>query len=148
MSSSPRPPWRGRTSSIFRASTTRSPPRAPTAPAHFGAIAVGFGRCFDVLEIPVAVAFEQRNGPDRALADLRQDVALLLIARARELRLKVIISSCFESDLGLNQLFHLAGEWAPEQAPGLDTRRWMAGNLLGDDGKPDLSRLEKLYYRD
>ncbi|WOE66025.1 o-succinylbenzoate synthase [Aeromonas allosaccharophila] len=71
-----------------------------------------------------------------------------LIARARELRLKVIISSCFESDLGLNQLFHLASEWAPEQAPGLDTRRWMAGNLLGDDGKPDLSRLEKLYYRD
>ena len=71
-----------------------------------------------------------------------------LIARARELRLKVIISSCFESDLGLNQLFHLAGEWAPEQAPGLDTRRWMAGNLLGEDGKPDLSRLEKLYYRD
>ena len=71
-----------------------------------------------------------------------------LIARARELRLKVIISSCFESDLGLNQLFHLAGEWAPEQAPGLDTRRWMAGNLLGDDGKPDLSRLEQLYYRD
>lgn len=54
-----------------------------------------------------------------------------LIARARELRLKVIISSCFESDLGLNQLFHLAGEWAPEQAPGLDTRRWMAGNLQG-----------------
>lgn len=71
-----------------------------------------------------------------------------LIARARELRLKVIISSCFESDLGLNQLFHLAGEWAPEQAPGLDTRRWMAGNLLGEDGKPDLSRLEQLYYRD
>ncbi|MEB8285420.1 o-succinylbenzoate synthase [Aeromonas veronii] len=71
-----------------------------------------------------------------------------LIARARELRLKVIISSCFESDLGLNQLFHLAGEWAPEQAPGLDTRRWMAGNLLGEDGKPDLRQLEKLYYRD
>ena len=71
-----------------------------------------------------------------------------LIVRARELRLKVIISSCFESDLGLNQLFHLAGEWAPEQAPGLDTRRWMAGNLLGENGKPELSRLEQLYYRD
>ncbi|MFB2865258.1 o-succinylbenzoate synthase [Aeromonas sp. MdU4] len=71
-----------------------------------------------------------------------------LIAQAHELRLKVIISSCFESDLGLNQLFHLAGEWAPEQAPGLDTRRWMAGNLLGDDGKPDLDQLEQLFYRD
>ncbi|MGL4250652.1 MAG: o-succinylbenzoate synthase [Aeromonas sp.] len=68
-----------------------------------------------------------------------------LVNRARELRLKVIISSCFESDLGLNQLFKLAGEWAPEQAPGLDTHRWMAGTLLGEDGKPDLGRLEQLY---
>ena len=71
-----------------------------------------------------------------------------LVAQAHKLRLKVIVSSCFESGLGLNQLFRLASEWAPEQAPGLDTRRWMAGDLLGEDGKPDLSRLEQLYYRD
>ncbi|MFQ2367892.1 o-succinylbenzoate synthase [Aeromonas enteropelogenes] len=71
-----------------------------------------------------------------------------LINRARELRLKVIISSCFESGLGLNQLFHLAGEWAPGQAPGLDTRRWMAADLLNEAGEPDTSALETLFYRD
>lgn len=71
-----------------------------------------------------------------------------LVNRARELRLKVIISSCFESSLGLNQLSRLAGEWAPEQAPGLDTRRWMAGDLLDSDGKPDVSQLTQLFLRD
>ncbi len=59
-----------------------------------------------------------------------------LVARARELRLKVIVSSCFESGLGLNQLFHLAGEWAPDQAPGLDTKRWLAADLLDATGNP------------
>lgn len=71
-----------------------------------------------------------------------------LVARARELRLKVIVSSCFESGLGLNQLFHLAGEWAPDQAPGLDTKRWLAADLLDATGKPDLSLLEPLFHRD
>ena len=60
----------------------------------------------------------------------------------------MIVSSCFESGLGLNQLFHLAGEWAPDQAPGLDTRRWLAADLLDATGKPDLSLLEPLFHRD
>ncbi|MFM4650648.1 o-succinylbenzoate synthase [Aeromonas bivalvium] len=71
-----------------------------------------------------------------------------LVARARALRLKVIVSSCFESGVGLNQLFHLAGEWAPDQAPGLDTRRWLASDLLGADGQPDPACLETLYLSD
>lgn len=71
-----------------------------------------------------------------------------LVARAHELRLKVIVSSCFESGVGLNQLFHLAGEWAPEQAPGLDTRRWLAADLLDAAGKPDPSLLEPLFHHD
>ncbi|MFC5706977.1 o-succinylbenzoate synthase [Aeromonas eucrenophila] len=71
-----------------------------------------------------------------------------LVARARELRLKVIVSSCFESGVGLGQLARLAGEWAPEQAPGLDTRRWMTGDLLDKQGQPDLSLLEPLFHRD
>ena len=49
-----------------------------------------------------------------------------LVARACELKLKVIVSSCFESGLGLGQLARLAGS-GPDQAPGLDTRRWLAG---------------------
>lgn len=71
-----------------------------------------------------------------------------LVARARELRLKVIVSSCFESGVGLGQLARLAGEWAPDQAPGLDTRRWMTGDLLDKQGQPDLSLLEPLFHRD
>jgi O-succinylbenzoate synthase len=71
-----------------------------------------------------------------------------LVARARELRLKVIVSSCFESGVGLGQLARLAGEWAPDQAPGLDTKRWLASDLLDTQGKPDLSLLEPLFHRD
>ncbi|MCS3461358.1 o-succinylbenzoate synthase [Aeromonas sp. BIGb0445] len=71
-----------------------------------------------------------------------------LVARARELRLKVIVSSCFESGVGLGQLARLAAEWAPDQAPGLDTRRWLASDLLGADGEPDPACLETLYLRD
>ncbi|HGY5237899.1 o-succinylbenzoate synthase [Aeromonas salmonicida] len=71
-----------------------------------------------------------------------------LVTRARELRLKVIVSSCFESGVGLGQLARLAGEWAPDQAPGLDTKRWLASDLLDTQGKPDLSLLEPLFHRD
>lgn len=71
-----------------------------------------------------------------------------LVTRARELRLKVIVSSCFESGVGLGQLARLAGEWAPDQAPGLDTRRWLARDLLDKQGQPDPSRMEPLFHRD
>jgi molybdopterin/thiamine biosynthesis adenylyltransferase len=71
-----------------------------------------------------------------------------LVARARELKLKVIVSSCFESGLGLGQLARLAGEWAPDQAPGLDTRRWLARDLLDKQGHPDPSRMAPLFHRD
>lgn len=71
-----------------------------------------------------------------------------LVARARELKLKVIVSSCFESGLGLGQLARLAGEWAPDQAPGLDTRRWLARDLLDKQGQPDPGRMDPLFHRD
>ncbi|MNM48806.1 o-succinylbenzoate synthase [compost metagenome] len=71
-----------------------------------------------------------------------------LVARARELKLKVIVSSCFESGIGLGQLARLAGEWAPDQAPGLDTRRWLARDLLDKQGQPDPSLMEPLFHRD
>ncbi|MGL5029979.1 MAG: o-succinylbenzoate synthase [Aeromonas sp.] len=71
-----------------------------------------------------------------------------LIARAKELRLKVVVSSSFESGLGLNQLFQLAAQWAPDQAPGLDTQRWMAGDLLDSEGKPDERQLTQLFFHD
>ncbi|MEG0009610.1 MAG: o-succinylbenzoate synthase [Aeromonas sp.] len=71
-----------------------------------------------------------------------------LVARARELKLKVIVSSCFESGVGLGQLARLAGEWAPDQAPGLDTKRWLAGDLLDPQGQPDMSKLKPLFHRD
>ncbi|MGL5037090.1 MAG: o-succinylbenzoate synthase, partial [Aeromonas sp.] len=71
-----------------------------------------------------------------------------LIARAKELRLKVVVSSSFESGLGLNQLFQLAAQWAPDQAPGLDTQRWMAGDLLDSEGKPDARQLTQLFFHD
>lgn len=57
------------------------------------------------------------------------------IDRAHQLGLRVIISSCYESQLGNRLLAQLASEWAPEQAPGLDTLRYFTGNLLrGEPG--------------
>jgi O-succinylbenzoate synthase len=69
-----------------------------------------------------------------------------LVTRARELQLQVIVSSSFESALGLGQLARLAAEWAPRQAPGLDTHRWVAGDYLLDEyGQPIPELLEPLY---
>ena len=53
-----------------------------------------------------------------------------LIDKAHASGLKVIISSCYESQLGNRQLAQLASEWAPEQAPGLDTLRYFTTNVL------------------
>ena len=69
-----------------------------------------------------------------------------LIARARELRLKVIISSCYESQLGNRLLAQLASEWAPEQAPGLDTLRYFTTNILQSETLTvDEQQLELLW---
>lgn len=68
-----------------------------------------------------------------------------LATQARKLELQIVISSSFESDLGLDQLARLATEWAPEQAPGLDTRHWLAHGLLDSHGQPRLEPLTCLY---
>ncbi|MDQ7732617.1 o-succinylbenzoate synthase [Halomonas sp. SpR1] len=57
-----------------------------------------------------------------------------LVKRARECNLRVVISSSFESDLGLGLLSRLASEWSPTEPPGLDTGHWLSGrvtNLAG-----------------
>ncbi|WP_375056663.1 o-succinylbenzoate synthase [Zobellella sp. DQSA1] len=76
------------------------------------------------------------GGPDRCAR---------LVGRARRHGLRVIVSSSFESGLGLAQLAGLAAEWAPGQAPGLDTAGWLAADVLGADGRPDPARLECLH---
>ena len=48
-----------------------------------------------------------------------------LVQRARAGNLRVVISSSFESDLGLGLLARLASEWAPIEPPGLDTGHWL-----------------------
>lgn len=48
-----------------------------------------------------------------------------LVQRAQVGNLRVVISSSFESDLGLGQLTRLASEWAPSEPPGLDTGHWL-----------------------
>ena len=71
-----------------------------------------------------------------------------LVARARGLKLKFTVSSGFESGAGLGQLARRAGEWAPDQAPGLDTRRWLARDLLDKQGQPVPSLMTPLFHRD
>ena len=69
-----------------------------------------------------------------------------LVDKAHSLGLKVIISSCYESQLGNRQLAQLASEWAPEQAPGLDTLSYFTTNLLqGDDLHVDTRQLELIW---
>ena len=48
-----------------------------------------------------------------------------LVQRAQADNLRVVISSSFESDLGLGMLSRLASEWAPTEPPGLDTGHWL-----------------------
>ena len=45
-------------------------------------IGCDFCRAYNIFEVPVPVVFEQRNRADRAAADLRQHVALLLLGPA------------------------------------------------------------------
>ena len=73
-----------------------------------------------------------------------------LVQRARAGNLRVVVSSSFESDLGLVQLARLASEWAPDEPPGLDTGHWLAGrvtNLAGEvmtENVHCLSKMENL----
>jgi len=74
------------------------------------------------------------------------DKCKALVERGHALGIKVILSSCYESQVGNRLLTQLAGEWAPEQAPGLDTLRYLAGSLLNrETGEVDESRLEVLW---
>ncbi len=67
-----------------------------------------------------------------------------LVDQARQAGLQVVVSSSYESGLGLGQLRHLAAEWAPGQAPGLDTARALAADLLDLRGRPDTASLQCL----
>ena len=69
-----------------------------------------------------------------------------LVDKAHKLGLKVVISSCYESQLGNRLLAQLASEWAPEQAPGLDTLRYFTASLFkGDTLAVDESQLEVVW---
>lgn len=71
-----------------------------------------------------------------------------LVREARRLGLRAVVSSSFESDLGLGLLARLAAEWAPGEPPGLDTRGWLATGLLAPDGRPARDTLTCLHRSD
>ncbi len=58
-----------------------------------------------------------------------------LVQRARADNLRVVISSSFESDLGLGLLARLACEWAPNEPPGLDTGHWLTERVTTATGE-------------
>jgi O-succinylbenzoate synthase len=58
-----------------------------------------------------------------------------LVQRARASDLRVVISSSFESDLGLGLLSRLASEWAPDDPPGLDTGHWLTERVTTETGE-------------
>jgi O-succinylbenzoate synthase len=68
-----------------------------------------------------------------------------LVDRALDAGLSVVVSSAFESGVGLTHLRALASKWSPEEPPGLDTRRYFEEDVLTPDGLPDLSRLRCLW---
>ncbi|KAE8438929.1 o-succinylbenzoate synthase [Vreelandella piezotolerans] len=69
-----------------------------------------------------------------------------LVERARALGLRVVVSSSFESELGLELLSRLAREWAPGEPPGLDTGGWLAGRLTDQRGAVMVERCRCLYH--
>jgi len=71
-----------------------------------------------------------------------------LIARALDAGLSVVVSSSFESDVGLAHLFALAAEWSPDEHAGLDTARYFQSHACLPSGQPDVSRLELLWVGD
>ena len=68
-----------------------------------------------------------------------------LVQRARAGNLRVVVSSSFESDLGLGLLARLASEWAPNEPPGLATGQWLAGRLVNVAGDVITDSLHCLY---
>ncbi|MBT2774753.1 o-succinylbenzoate synthase [Halomonas sp. ISL-60] len=58
-----------------------------------------------------------------------------LVQRASDCNLRVVISSSFESDLGLGLLSRLASEWAPDEPPGLDTGHWFTERVATTAGE-------------
>lgn len=58
------------------------------------------------------------------------DRTLTYVRRAQELGLKTIVSSSFESAIGLTSLAHFAAQIAPDTPCGLDTSDWFKENLL------------------
>lgn len=58
-----------------------------------------------------------------------------LVQRAGAGNLRVVISSSFESDLGLGLLARLASEWAPVEPPGLDTGHWLTERIITATGE-------------
>ncbi len=72
--------------------------------------------------------------------------ALRLAKRARELGLVPVISSAFESSLGLLTLANLACTVAPTVACGLDTASWFADDLLAEPLRPIEGRLRLVNY--
>ncbi|MBS3667506.1 o-succinylbenzoate synthase [Vreelandella boliviensis] len=68
-----------------------------------------------------------------------------LVKRARADNLRVVISSSFESDLGLGQLARLAGEWAPNEPPGLDTGHWLTERVTTAGGEVMIENVHCLF---
>jgi len=68
-----------------------------------------------------------------------------LVQRARAGNLRVVISSSFESDLGLGLLARLASEWAPHEPPGLDTGHWLTECVTTASGEVITDKLKCLY---
>ncbi|MBR9903395.1 MAG: o-succinylbenzoate synthase [Gammaproteobacteria bacterium] len=68
-----------------------------------------------------------------------------LVQRARTGNLRVVISSSFESDLGLGLLARLASEWAPNEPPGLDTGHWLTERVTDAAGLVMTDSLDCLY---
>ncbi|EHA14165.1 o-succinylbenzoate synthase [Halomonas sp. HAL1] len=69
----------------------------------------------------------------------------VLVQRARAVNLCVVVSSSFESDLGLGLLARLASEWAPHEPPGLDTGLWLTERVTTAGGGVMTESLHCLY---
>jgi len=69
----------------------------------------------------------------------------VLVQRARAINLRVVVSSSFESDLGLGLLARLASEWAPHEPPGLDTGLWLTERVTTAGGEVMTESLHCLY---
>jgi len=75
-----------------------------------------------------------------ALADCER-----IVARAGAMGVQVVLSSSFESEVGVRHLAQLAAHWAPDVPAGLDTLRYFDDAVLDVDGEPDRSKLDRLW---